>query len=290
MVYFHRLLWSTKCVKLYLMGNLVLCISKSPLLLLCDSHNCCNDFTTSITIHYLRCIMGAKCRSPRPLGSWLGKLCVHLWCRASAWCQTIPWQIPQMGYQGASPTCHPAQHVLTCHWEGTKRGREVHPLRLMANPTPARSQGNLKSHTTGGLSDLSEGNLGSVPWGIPTKEATQPTTMQTLTEERSYPGHLVLTDEPFAEVGGANVLEEGQCRVAAIVHQPACHPEAQSRSHKRRSPHDKALQEAREAHQWVFEATYILELDIKRLILEAENPTLVPLQPQWQLHVKLIPW
>ena len=72
-MYFHRVMWSTKCVKLYLMGDLVLCIAKSSLWFLCDSHECCNVFITSVTINYLSCIMGAKCRSARPLGSGLGK-------------------------------------------------------------------------------------------------------------------------------------------------------------------------------------------------------------------------
>ena len=152
-----------------------------------------------------------------------------------------------------------------------ERGGEVHPPRPTANPTPSRSQGNLTCHTTGGLLDLSEGNPGPVPWGIPTKEATQPATMQAPTERRSYPGHLVLADEPFAEVGGTTMLEEDQCGVATITHQPAGHPEAWSRSHERSSPHDEALQEASEAHQWALEAACILELDIKRLSQEAEN-------------------
>ena len=71
--------------------------------------------------------------------------------------------------------------------------------------------------------------------------------------------------------GSAAMLEEDQHGVAAIAHWPACHPEAQSRSCKRRSPHDKALWEAREAQQWALEAAHILELDIERLNQEAEN-------------------
>ena len=154
-----------------------------------------------------------------------------------------------MGYQEASPTHHPAQHVLTCHQGGTERGREVHQPRPMANPTQVRSQGNLIHHTTGGLLGLLEGDLGSVPCGIPTKEAAWPNTMQTLTERRSYLGHFVLTDKPFVEVGGATMLEEDQHKVDTITHHTAHHPQAQPRSHKRRSPHDKALWQAREAHQ-----------------------------------------
>ena len=55
------------------MGNSILCIAKSSLLLLCDGHNCCNVFITLVTMHCLSCIMGAKCRSPRLQGSRLGK-------------------------------------------------------------------------------------------------------------------------------------------------------------------------------------------------------------------------
>ena len=73
MVYFHRLLWSTKCVQWYLIGNSVLCIAKSSLLFPCDSYTCCNAFIASVTIHYLSCVIGAICRSPRQLDSRLGK-------------------------------------------------------------------------------------------------------------------------------------------------------------------------------------------------------------------------
>ena len=55
------------------MSSSVLCIARSSLLLHRGSHECCNVFITSVTIYYLSCIMGAKCRSPRQLGSRLGK-------------------------------------------------------------------------------------------------------------------------------------------------------------------------------------------------------------------------
>ena len=60
-------------VKLYLISNSVLYIVKNSLLLLCGGHECCNAFITSVTIHYLNCIMRTNYRSPRPPGSWPGK-------------------------------------------------------------------------------------------------------------------------------------------------------------------------------------------------------------------------
>ena len=48
-------------------------IHSYSLLLLYDSHNCYNVFIASVTICYLSCFMGVKCRSLRPLGSRLGK-------------------------------------------------------------------------------------------------------------------------------------------------------------------------------------------------------------------------
>ena len=62
----------------------------------------------------------------------------------------------------------------------------------------------LISHTTGGLLDFLERNLGPVPWGLPTKDIAWPATMWAPAKGRSYSGHLVLTDEPFAEVGGTH--------------------------------------------------------------------------------------
>ena len=73
------------------------------------------------------------------------------------------------------------------------------------------------------------------------------------------------------------MLEEDQCGVAAADTWPVCHLEAQSRSHKRRSSHDEALQEAREAHQQTLKATHRLELDMEKLSQEVEkHPTPMP--------------
>ena len=145
--------------------------------------------------------MGAKCRSPRPLGSRLGKQGCPSQRQRISFTPSFSLMNTSDGILGASLPHHPAQHVLTCLWGRTERGREVHPLKPMANPTPAGSQDNHTHHATGGLLDLSEGNLGPVPWGIPTKEAAQLLPCRPQLRRRSYPGHLVLTDELFAEVG-----------------------------------------------------------------------------------------
>ena len=100
-----------------------------------------------------------------------------------------------MGHRGASLPHHPAQYVFTCCCGGTKRSREIHPLRLPAKPTQARSLRELVCHMAGGLPDLPERNLGLIPWGISAKEVTRPATMQALAERGSYSGHLVLTNE-----------------------------------------------------------------------------------------------
>ena len=55
------------------MSNSLLCIVKNSLLVLWSGHECCNALITSVTIHYLNCIMGANYRSPRLPGSGPGK-------------------------------------------------------------------------------------------------------------------------------------------------------------------------------------------------------------------------
>ena len=142
------------------MGNSVLCIAKSSLLLLCGSHKCCNVFIASVTIHYLSCIMGAKCRSPRLLGSGLGK-----WgCPSERWSICLMLNCSLMNTpDGILRGLNALSSCTACSYMLSGRGREVYLLRLMANPTPARSRGNLIHCTTGGLLDLSEGNLGPVP-------------------------------------------------------------------------------------------------------------------------------
>ena len=59
--------------------------------------------------------------------------------------------------------------------------------------------------------------------------------------------------------------EEDQWGTAVATPLLVCQWESQSRSRKRKDLHDEALWEAREAHQWVLEATHMLECNIKRL-------------------------
>ena len=55
------------------------------------------------------------------------------------------------------------------------------------------------------------------------------------------------------------------------IPQPSCHTECHPLTQGRDDLLDKALQEAREAHQWALEAAHILELNIERLSLEANR-------------------
>ena len=184
------------------MGNSVLSIAKSSLLLFSDSHDCCNAFIASVTIRYLSCVMEAKNRSLRPLWSGLGKwgcpskrqnICLMLNCSLT--------NTPDGILRGLH---HPINwHSMFSH---ATRERQKEAERFICQgqwqtlpwPDP---EATLSTIQLGGLSGLLEGNLGLAPWGISTKETTQPAAMQTPTERRSYPGHLVLDDEPFVEVG-----------------------------------------------------------------------------------------
>ena len=95
--------------------------------------------------------------------------------------------------------------------------------------------------------------------------------MQAPAEGGSYSGHLVLADELFVEAGSATLQEKDKCSPATATYQPFCQPEAWSRSCERRSQHEEALEEAKEAHQWALEAAHRLELDIERLSQEVGN-------------------
>ena len=226
----------------------------------------CNAFTASVTIHYLSYIMGARCRSPRLPGNELRKWGYLSGKQSASLMPNYSLTNTQVGHWGASLPHHPAQYVPICCQGGMERSREVHPPRPLAKPTQAGSQRKLVCCTAGGLLDLPERNPGPVSWGISAKEVTRPAAMQASAERGSYSWHLVLADEPVVEVGGGAALQdEDQCGVTATTYQPFSQPEAQSRSCERKSWHDEALQEAREAHQWVLEAAHRLELDIKRL-------------------------
>ena len=67
------------------------------------------------------------------------------------------------------------------------------------------------------------------------------------------------------------MLEESQRGATATTLQPSCQTESCSQSQGRDYPHDEALWEAREAHQWALEATHMLELNIDRLSKEADG-------------------
>ena len=90
-------------------------------------------------------------------------------------------------------------------------------------------------------------------------------------EGRGYPRHLVLPEEPLAEIGGHCHAGGGPWGAAMATSQPICQLESQYRSRGRDVPHDEALREAREAHQQVLEAAHMLELNIERLSQEVEN-------------------
>ena len=56
---------------------------------------------------------------------------------------------------------------------------------------------------------------------------------------------------------------------------PQTAAEPQSKPRRRENPHDEALQEAREAHQWALKAAHMLESDTERLsqwVGDAQNP------------------
>ena len=93
--------------------------------------------------------------------------------------------------------------------------------------------------------------------------------MQTLTERRTYPGHLVLTDELFAEAGRCHHAGRGPTWGGCPPASPASRSPVQVPQEKK--PTQKALWKAREALQWALEAAHILELGIKRLSQEVEN-------------------
>ena len=77
-------------------------------------------------------------------------------------------------------------------------------------------------------------------------------------EGGGYPGHPVLPEEPLAQAKGHHHAGGGPMGGCCDYPQPIHHLESCSRPQKGEDSYDEALQEAREAHQWVLEATHIL--------------------------------
>ena len=70
---------------------------------------------------------------------------------------------------------------------------------------------------------------------------------------------------------GIHRLEEDLWGADVPILQPSCQTEPHHQTQGRDGLPDKALQEAREVHQWALEAAHILELNIERLSWEANR-------------------
>ena len=125
-------------------------------------------------------------------------------------------------------------------------------------------------HTTCRVPDLSEGDQGPLPWSIFTKKVTWPTALWVPMEGRGHPRHPVLPEELLAKVGALPCWRRTNGGLLQPP-QPIYQPESWSRSWRRDDPHDEALQESREPHQWVLEAAQMLELNIERLSQRVES-------------------
>ena len=53
-----------------------------------------------------------------------------------------------MGDRRSPSVCHPPQYVSACCQAGAEEGREVHLMRLLAEPTKARPRGGCTCHKT----------------------------------------------------------------------------------------------------------------------------------------------
>ena len=171
-----------------------------------------------------------------------------------------------MGYRRPSLTHHPPQYVPACHQAGAEGSREVHPLGLATEPAKARPQGRCTHHAASRVPDLSEGDQGPLSASIFTKQGHPAHTLRPQQREEAIQD--ILSSLRSHLQGGTTMLEEDQwggCCNYPSAHLPL---ESHSRSQRREDPHDEALKEAREAHQWVFGSCCMLELNIGRLSQE----------------------
>ena len=169
-----------------------------------------------------------------------------------------------MGYQGALLTHHPPQYVTACCQGGAVGSREVHPMRLVAEPAKARPQGRYSHHATVAyptsqkeIRDLYHEVylLRRLPCSLPCRPQWSEEAIQDILS--SLRSHLHRWGHCHA--GGGPT---GGCH---DYPQPIHQPEYQCRFQRREDLHNEALQEAREAHQQVLEAACMLELNIERL-------------------------
>ena len=127
---------------------------------------------------------------------------VHLRGRASAQCWVVPGQIPHMGCWRVTLPHHPPQYVPACCQGRAEGSREVCPPRLLALPAKAKPRGRCTHHMTCGALNLSEGDLGPLPWSILTKKVAWPTALWVPVDGRGHPRHHVFPEELLAEMSG----------------------------------------------------------------------------------------
>ena len=93
-------------------------------------------------------------------------------------------------------------------------------------------------------------------------------------EGGGYPGHPVLPEEPLAQARGHH--HAGGVPMMRLLHGYSwpclsANWESQSRSQRRKDPHDEALREAKEVHHLALEAVHMLEQNIERLSQGVES-------------------
>ena len=170
-----------------------------------------------------------------------------------------------MGDRGASSIHHPPQYVPACHWARAEGGREVHLLRPLAEPAKAGPRGKCTYHTTFGywtsnkeIRDLYH-NIYLLRW------SPGPPPCRPQQREEAIEDMLSSLRRCLHRWSSTAMLEEDQWGAAAAIPLLFHQWESQSRSRRREDPHDEALWEARETHQWALKAAHMLEHNIERL-------------------------
>ena len=191
---------------------------------------------------------------------------VYKGSRTETWCQIVLRQIPQMGDRRSPLVHHPPWYVSTCCQAGAEGGGEVvwqGCQQSLQRPNPEADIPTIKlvgyqtSHKE--IRDLyhSVYLLRRSPSPLPCgPQQRKEAIWDILSSLRNW----------LHRWGYPTASEEDMPEAAA---------EPWSRPRRRETPHNEALQEAREAHQWTLEAAHALESDIKRLsqqVGDAQNP------------------
>ena len=173
---------------------------------------------------------------------------------------------------GATLSHHPLNDFCTCCWVRAEGGRKVDSPWSLAWSPRAKPWGRLSCHPAYGYQTSQEEIRDQFHEVYMLRRLSGPLPFWPKWMEEASRDILSSLRSHLWKRRGIQRLEEELWGATVPIlqpsHQTKAHPQTQGRDYL----HDKALQVAREGHQWLLEAAHVLELNIESWVGEPTEP------------------